>query len=426
VTVPTVGVSLGSAERAIIHRRSLRVLMVSQATGGAGVASAFAVGALLAEEVSGSTTLAGLAAAGLSVGSATATVPLASLMSRKGRRPGLQLGYSLAALGAVLAVVGGSLDVYLLVVVAIFLLGVASTTNLAARYAGADLAAEEERARSIGLLVWATTVGVVIGPTLVDPAGRVAEALGLEELTGPFLFSAVFLTIAAVNVARRLHPDPLVVAGGLGQSVERRWTMLARSTRAIAAEPRAVLAVSSLVICQAVMVGVMTMTPLYMKDHHHDIQVIGFVLSVHVLGMYAFAPIVGWMSDRVGRMPMIVAAGVTLVLAAVMAGQADPHRAPQMFFGLFLLGLGWSFGLIAASSLLVDCFDLTQRVGVQGAADLAMTGAGALGGIASGVVVQNFGYQDLNTGAAVLGLVLIGLTVATVVRTRSSRPSLAG
>ena len=417
--------TIGTVERAALQRRTLGVLMTSQALGGAGLASGFAVGALLAEEVSGSTALAGVAAAGLSVGSAAATVPLASLMAQRGRRPGLQLGYAIAAGGALLAVMAGVTRLFPVVVVAILLLGVASSTNLAARYAGSDLAEDHERARAIGLLVWGTTIGVVVGPSLVDPAGRVAEALGMDELVGPFLFATLFLVLAAVNVSIRLHPDPLVVAGGLGRSVERRWTMVRRSAGAIRAKPLAVLAVASLIVSQAVMVGVMTMTPLHMKDHQHEIHVIGFVISAHVLGMYAFSPVVGWLVDRVGRLPMIVAAGVTLVVAAELAGHADPERVPQLFVGLFLLGLGWSFGLIAGSSLLVDSFSVAERVGVQGTADLAMTVAGAVGGITSGIVVSSLGFHTLATVAAVLGVVLVVVTIAIGTGGRARRPRLA-
>jgi len=416
--------TIGTVERAALQRRTLTVLMTSQALGGAGVASGFAVGALLAEEVSGSTALAGVAAAGLAVGSAAATVPLASLMSQRGRRPGLQLGYTVAVTGAMLAALAGITRLYPLAVIGILLLGVASSTNLAARYAGSDLAEEHERARAIGLLVWGTTIGVVVGPSLVDPAGRLAEAMGFHELVGPFLFATVFLGLAALNVSTRLHPDPLVVAGGLGRSVERRWTMVRRSAGLIAAKPRALLAVASLIVAHGVMVGVMTMTPLHMRHHDHEIHVIGFVLSVHVIGMYAFSPVVGWLVDRVGRIPMIVASGVTLVIAAELAGHADPERAPQLFVGLFLLGLGWSFGLIAGSSLLVDSFTVAERVGVQGTADLAMTVAGAVGGITSGIVVSSLGFHTLATMAAVLGVVLVVVTIAIGTGNRSRRPRL--
>ena len=402
-----------AVDRAALQRRTLKVLMASQVLAGAGIAAAFSVGGLLAEDITGSDTLAGAVTAFLPIGSAAATLPLARHMARTGRRPGLRGGYAIAVAGALAAVAAAQLRFVPLLAIALAAMGVSSATNLAARYAAADLAPEEGRAKAIGLLIWATTIGTAAGPTLVGVADDVGGLIGLREFAGPFLFSIAFFAFASLNIEKRLHPDPLVVAGGVGQPVEGR-PPVRTALKVIASNRLAQLAVGAMVTGHLVMVAVMTMTPLHMKDADHEVQIIGFVISVHVIGMYAFSPVVGWITDRVGRLPVIAIGGVTLIAATEVAGHSDSTNTAQLFTGLFLLGLGWSFGLIGGSSLLVDVTPIDQRVAVQGLADLAMTGAGALGGLSSGVIVAMFGYHDLNMAGAVVA----GLLVAAVVATR--------
>ncbi len=411
---------LSAPERAVVQRRTLGVLMVSVAVGGAGIGSAFSVGALLAEDIAGSDTLAGAAAAFLPIGAAVATVPLARSMARRGRRPGLRSGYTVAATGAVLALVAAQSRFFPLVFVALAAMGAGSASGLAARYAAADLAPETGRARAIGLLVWATTLGTALGPTLVGVAEWVGQRVGLVEFAGPFLFSVGFFGLAAVNVGVRLRPDPLVVAGGLGDPDIRRPS-LGDAARIVTASRPATLAVVAMVISHLAMVGVMTMTPLHMRDGDATLQIIGLVISLHVIGMYAFSPVVGWLTDRLGRYPVIAIGAAIIVVSAWIAGSAGTDDTGGLFLGLFLLGLGWSFGLIGGSTLLVDSVALHDRVTVQGAADLAMTAAGATGGLASGAVVASFGYRDLNLGAGTVAVVLLVAVTAVAVLERRQR-----
>src|SRR6266545_2571860 len=176
---------------AAVQRRTVRVLVGSQVLGGVGVSIGFAVGALLAEQISGSATLAGLATTASVLGSALAAVPLSRLMAVRGRRPGLALGYLIGAAGASLAAVAAALDAYWLLLVGMCLFGSSTTANLQARYAATDLAVPARRARALGTVVWATTIGAVAGPNLSDPAGRTAEVLGLPALAGPFVWSGL-------------------------------------------------------------------------------------------------------------------------------------------------------------------------------------------------------------------------------------------
>lgn len=406
-----------AAERAVLARRTVRVLMGSQVLGGAGLASGYAAAALLAKDLTGNEALAGVTAAMMPLGGAIAALPLARIMARRGRRPGLRLGYVLAASGTGLAILSAALGFFPILPVAILLLGVGNSSNLAARFAAGDLATDQSRARSIGLLVWATTIGSVIGPSLALGAAKdVASTLGLRDLTGAYLFSVVFFTGAALVVDRLLRPDPLVVAGGLDDEARPKRSATRESVALIRSQPLAKMAVGAMVVAHMTMVGVMTMTPLHMEDGEHELRIIGFVISLHIVGMYAFSPIVGWLTDRIGRLRVIVAGAVVLAVGAELAGHAPPEQANTVFIGLFLIGLGWSCALIAGSTLLTDLFPASQRVGVQGVADLAMTGAGAAAGLAAGGVVAVAGYHELTLIGVVAGALLAVAAVAAILR----------
>lgn len=411
-----------AVDHEVVQRRTVRVLMSSVIPAGMAMAGGFAGAAVLAEEITGSDTLAGLAAATHSVGGALATVPLARLAARRGRRPGLRTGWGVAAIGAALAFAAAIADLYPLLLLGVLGVGVGNATNLSARYAAADLAPEGRQARAIGLLVWAVTVGSVLGPTLaLGPAGGFAELIGLPELAGPYLLSAVGFAVAATLVERFLRPDPLEVAGSIDVPGTRR-PPVGDSFRALWRSRTARLAVFTMGVGQAVMVGVMTMTPLHMKDGDHELRVIGFVISVHILGMYACSPIVGWLVDRLGPHLVIAAGGVTLFVGAEMASHTDPEDRLGIFIGLFLIGLGWSFGLISASALLAGANDVTDRVAVQGAADLVMVGSGAAAGLVAGVIVEWTGFHTLAHWAGVVALSVI-IASARSYFTRSSVPS---
>ena len=298
--------------------------------------------------------------------------------------------------------------------------GVGQGSNLLARYAAADLADPARRSQAISLLMFGSTFGAVFGPLLVSPAERVARSLGMWELVGPYLFSAVFYTLAIVNVAIRLRPDPLVVAGGVNRHATVKAPPVSEALRLIRTIPSARLALAGMVCAQATMVAVMTMTPLHMKDHGHSVTLTGFVISLHIAGMYAFSPIVGIVADRVGRVPVLITGACILLAATVLAALAGP--APGVLFvALFLLGAGWSCCLVSASSLLTESVPADRRVGVQGSADLMMGLCGGLAGFSSGFVKRAFGFHMLaNVGT----LVVLGLAVAALRYYRAnSRPA---
>ncbi|KRE61968.1 MFS transporter [Nostocoides sp. Soil756] len=416
------------ADRADTQRRVVRTLVASQMLGGVGLSSGIAVGALLAEQVSGSARYAGLGGTFQVLGAALAAIPMARIMAARGRRPGLALGYVSAAIGAVGLIASGVLRNFPLLLLSSLVFGSATASNSQSRYAAADLALPHRRARDLSIVVWATTVGSVLGPNLVGPSAPVADALGLPRLVGPFVFSLVGLLLAVGVVLLRLRPDPLVearrqrLADGAGDTEPTHGSVL-RGIRVVAASPVARLGLATLALGHGVMVSVMVMTPLHMAHGHAGLTVIGFVISMHVLGMYALSPVTGAATDRFGGRVVAVAGAVILVAATLLAAAAPTGESLGLTVGLFLLGLGWSCTLVAGSTLLTAGVAPAERPGAQGAADVLMGLAAGGGGAVAGVIVDQVSFHALaltSLGFAVL-IGLLALTVRT--HARPARPA---
>lgn len=403
---------------AALQRRTVRSLVATQAVGALGITIALATASLLARDLSGSDSLAGLAQTSQVLGAAVASWTLASVMATRGRRIGLLSGIGFATAGSLLCVVAGAVGSMTLLLLGTFLVGAMTAANAAARYAATDLAAPETRARDLSTVVWATTIGAVLGPNLAEPSADLADLVGLPPLTGPFLVGAIGMAVAAAVVAVLLRPDPLVVARQLtgDPPPQRRGPggVLTGAVAVMRVEPLVGCAMTAVAAAHAVMVGVMVMTPLHMEHGGAHLHVIGLVISVHVLGMFAFAPVVGWFTDQIGRPPMIVLGALVQLVAVSLAGSSPRGSSWEVFAGLFLLGVGWSFVTIAGSTLLTDRTPLASRTDVQGASDLVMgLSAGAAGGV-SGLVVGTLGYGWLNAFAAVLAALVLtaGLAAA--------------
>lgn len=420
-------------QRAGLQRRTIITLMGGVLPAGAAMAAGYSSAALLGKEITGSGAWGTLAAACLTIGSTLSTVPLAGYMSRRGRRAGLRMAWTVAFFGALFAFTAAVTDLYPLLIIGIMGIGVGNAANLAARYAASDLATERDRAKAIGVLVWSTSFGSALGPTLgLGVVGTAAGALGLPELAGPYLMGMVLFVAAAVFIERNLHPDPLVVVGGLtpvdpdalggvrgvaqdfGGHLRRAGGALGEIVR----HPSARLAVVAMLVGHAVMVGVMTATPLHMSDGAHDVSVIGFVISVHIIGMYFFAPVVGFGVDRVGPRPMIALGGLVLAAGAEVASHTRAEDSAGVFTGLFLIGLGWSIGLIAGSSLLTGSFPVERRVLIQGSADLIMGAGGASAGLLAGVVYEWGSFHALSHSAALAAVALSVYALWRIIRTR--------
>ncbi|MDP3969719.1 MAG: MFS transporter [Nocardioides sp.] len=416
----------GAVDIARLQRRTVGTLVSTQALGGVGVTLGFATLALLAEDISGSASLAGLAQTTQVLGSAVAAYLLARVMGARGRRTGLALGYALGATGAALCVVAGVVGSFVLLLLASALVGATIAANNQSRYAATDLAAPERRARALAVVVWATTIGAVAGPNLAGAAGDLARAWSVPPLAGPFLVGAVGMALAGVVVLLGLRPDPLLTARALADAERVRpvepdqvaSTSWGRVGAVLRERPAVLWAVAGMSLAHAVMIAVMGMTPLHMHHGGATLQVIGIVISVHVLGMYALSPLVGWAADRWGR-PAVLGGGALVMLAALVVSGTSPSGASgQITVGLFLLGLGWSGATVAASTLLTEESPLEARTDVQGAADLAMGLTAAAAGGLAGVVIGTLGYAALNAAAGVLA-VGVGLAAVQAHRRRA-------
>ncbi len=433
--------AMAGAEVSRLQRRTLALLFVTQIVGGVGVAIGITVGVLLAADMGGPG-ISGLVSSSAVIGAALLAVPATRLMRTGGRRPGLAVAYLLGASGALTVVAGATWDQLSLVFVGTFLFGGGTTANLQARYTAVDLAEPAHRGRQLSLVVWATTLGAVAGPSLAPVADRAALGYGLPEYAGAFVFSAGAFAVAGLLVFALLRPDPLLMArrlaaappdaavprqaaaahpaavsgpppespGATGGGMRSGW-------RAVAASPSARLGMSAVAVGHLVMVGVMSMTPVHIgtggQDHVAVLRIVGVVLSVHIAGMYALSPVMGWLTDRIGRRPVILLGIGLLGCACAVAGTAG-HDTTRLSIGLGMLGLGWSATMVAGSTLLSESIDVAVRPAAQGLSDMVMGFAGASAGALSGVLLQAGGYPTLTLLAAIAIVPLLALALRPV------------
>lgn len=393
--------------REALQRRTLAVVVVSQVLSGAGLAAGVTVGALLAQQMLGQQGLTGVPAALITLGSALAAFTVGRITHGRGRRSGLAVGFAaggLGAFGVVTAAAAGSVP---LLLASLFVYGAGMATNLQARYAGADLAAVRRRGTAISIALFSTTIGAVAGPFLVGPLGRIATSHGLPALSGPFLLAGVAYLAAGAVLFALLRPDPYLVARQLDTTV--RGVSTAAVDNAERRGPGAAVGAMVMVLTQIAMVAIMTMTPVHMQAHHHGLTAIGAVIGIHIGAMYLPSPITGHLVDRVGRIPMSVAAAVILLLAGVTAAVAPVDSMPLLIVALALLGLGWNCGLIAGTALVVDATDPGNRARTQGSIDVLVALGGAGGGALSGLVMAESSYATLSLLGGALSLLFIPL-----------------
>jgi MFS family permease len=406
-----------------LHRRTLRVLVVSQILGGMGLAAGVTVGALLAEDMLGSKGSAGLPAALFTLGAAAAAAAVGRLSQRAGRRPGLAAGYGVGAIGGAGVVLAAGIDNVPLLFVSLLLYGSGSATNLQARYAGADLADAARRGRAISIVLVATTLGAVIGPNLVEPTGVLADGLGVRELAGPFVLATGAYGLAAVVVLTLMRPDPLLTARAWAARDERDGAPSEASETASTSTVR--LAAAAMIVTQLVMVAIMTMTPVHMRDHGHDLGAAGLVISIHIAAMFLPSPLTGVLVDRLGRRPVAAAGMLTLLAAGVVAAAAPADSMGLLALALALLGLGWNFGLVAGTAMVTDAVPLARRAKTQGSVDLTISLAGATGGMASGFVVATTSFAALSIAGGFMALALLPVLFAARGGPRSPESSVS-
>jgi MFS family permease len=390
-------------EKQIIQQKVIKVLASVQVLAGIGSAGTVAAGSLLVASITDSETLAGLAQTSSVLGAAAMALPLSRLTQRGGRRLGLSVGYLVGAIGALFAIIGGTKEILIFMLLGAFLIGAASASGYQARFAATDLATDESRSRQLSFVVWGSTIGAVAGPNLMGPSGNFAEVFGLPRLVGPYVVALITLGLGAIVIQLFLRPDPYFTAIQIEDKgeIDNKLLPARQALRLISQNPRALIAVAAIAIGHVAMVSVMVMTPVHMAHVEVTLTIIGLVISVHVAGMYAFSPVVGWLSDKFGRIPIIRAGVLILLLSTFVSGTAAADDVIRMGTGLFLLGLGWSCTLIAGSTLLSESVTNELRPSSQGASDLLMNLMGAGGGALAGVIIGTLGYGWLCFFAAI-------------------------
>ncbi|MCY1136911.1 MFS transporter [Actinoplanes sp. Pm04-4] len=388
-----------------LYRRSLAVVVVSQVFGGAGLAAGVTVGALLAQDMLGRDDLAGLPAALFTLGSALTAFTIGRITQRAGRRGGLAAGFAAGSLGAIGIVTAAVADRPGLLFVSLFVYGAGTATNLQARYAGTDLAPPGQRATAVSVALVSTTAGAVGGPLSVDLLGEFAVSVGLPALTGPFVLAAVAFGLAGLILFVFLRPDPYLVAQ------RSATTSAAESAPPAGLRRGVVVGATVMVLTQVAMVAIMTMTPVHMRHHHHGLGQVGFVISLHIAAMFLPSLLTGRLVDRLGNLPVAVAAAVTLLAAGVVAAFSPGDSMTGLTLALVLLGLGWNFGLISGTAYIVDSTTPETRAKTQGSVDvlIALSGAGA--GASSAFITDATSFAALSLGGGLLSLLLIPVLV---------------
>jgi MFS family permease len=399
-----------------IQRRTMRVLVAAQIFGGGGFFLGFAVSVLLARELTGDEALIGIPVAIAVAAAALSAGPLGSWMQRSGRRPGLAAGQLCGATGAVCIVLSARADSFPLFCASMALFGAGNASNLLARYAASDLPAPDRRGRAISTILLATAGGAILGPNLAELAGGLGDELGVPDEAAPFAISAIALAISGGIVLAGLRPDPLLVARESAALADPSATR--GSSERLVWNRMALTGVAAMLLANVVMVGIMTMTPIHLDDAGQSLGVVGLVISLHVAGMFLPSPVTGILVDRVGRLQVIAASGIVLILAGGLALPSSGHDTGLVIAALLMLGIAWNFGLIGGSTLLTDSIPLSQRARAQGRADLAMGLAGALGSLLSGPVMHGPGYGVLALLGACLGaaLVLVAIRAGVLAR----------
>ncbi|WP_066062970.1 MFS transporter [Neobacillus soli] len=396
-----------------LYRRTLIIVVISQIFGGAGLAAGVTVGALLAQDMLGTDSFAGVPVALITLGSAIAALLVGRLSQRFGRRAGLAAGFLTGGIGGVGVVISAVTNNIILLFASLLIYGAGTATNLQARYAGTDLANARQRATAISIAMVSTTLGAVAGPNLVAVMGRFALKIGVPALAGPFILAAAAFILAGLVLLVLLRPDPLVVAkaiayvqrAGVGNVIKEKSGKLTINKRGI------VVGVTIMVLTQIVMVSIMTMTPVHMRHHGFGLKEVGLVIGFHIGAMYLPSLVTGFLADKFGRTTMAIVSGAILLAAGVLAAVAPADSLLVLIIALALLGLGWNFGFISGTALIVDATNLSNRAKTQGSVDVLIALAGASGGALSGMVVAHSSYTALSLAGGVLSLLLIPVVV---------------
>jgi len=407
-----------------VQRRTLLIISLAQIFSGIGTGAVVSTGALLAVELSGSDALAGSVTTTMTLGAAIASALLMRLALARGRRVSLALGLLIAALGAFGIILAAVIGSFWLLIAAGVLIGFGTSVNLQARFAATDLSSVEHQGRDLSLVVWMSTIGSVAGPNLLGVGELIGPAFGVPALAGVFIITTCGMLAGMLIIWIGVRPDPYLVLIGrehipdeddAAAAEQRRQSPPARTgfrdgLRALWAHADTRIGIVALVVAHGVMVAVMSVTPVHLTGHGASIVIVGITVSLHVAGMFALAPVMGHLADRLGGRLVAVSGLVVLIVASVMAGYSgDQHWVTTL--ALVLLGLGWSAASVAGSAMIVAATPVAERLAAQGVSDTLMSLAGAGGGLLAGLALATIGYPGLGLAAAILIVAAIAATL---------------
>jgi MFS family permease len=386
--------------------RLTNIIFAAESFNSASRIAIFTLLSIIAVKISGSETVAGFPSTTMTLMQALTALPFGILMGRVGRRIGLTIGYGISWLAVILGLVAVINGWFMLLLLASALLGIGRAGTDMGRFAVGDMFPQEERGGMIGRIVFAGIMGAIFGPLLINPGTALADYLGINADTGPFLMAIAFFGISILITYFLLRPDPMDVAREVADNEQKKKVDSdegsARPIMELLKLPRVQLAVLSMLISQVVMVMLMVITPLHMYHHNHGTGAVSLVISAHTTGMFGLSLVTGRIIDRFGRVPMMIAGALSLLIAAIISPLSS--SVPVLMLGLFLLGLGWNFGYIAGSSLLGDALEGQERAKMQGTNDMFVAGAAALGSFSSGLIFSAGGYVSVSGVGLVLAI----------------------
>jgi MFS family permease len=369
------------------------------------------VAALIAEEITGSKSLAGLPGATGTLGVAVGAAFLSWLSYRSGRRPTFAVGYSIAVAGAGLVVLAIGAQNLVVLLIGMAAIGIGRSVGQLARYAAGDMRSEERRGAAISLVVWASTIGAVLGPPMLGPTGAWASAAGFNELTGPVFIAMIGFGLASTLMIVGLRPDPLTLA--VSDHADKP-NASAKPIGELLQSRLVQLAVAAIVVSQVVMVLVMVMTPIHIKDFDGTLSTVGYVMMAHTIGMFAIAPLTGWFIGKVGARKMILIAVGVFLGACALAATATTASTSILLVSMFFLGVAWNFGFVSGSTLLQSGQGVADRLKLQGVADSAAWISSAVAATSSGLLLDATSYRSL----ALIGGLLALIPLVPLIRTR--------
>ncbi|MEH7439265.1 MFS transporter [Neobacillus drentensis] len=394
-----------------LYRRTLMIVVLSQIFGGAGLAAGITVGALLAQDMLGTDSFAGLPAGLFTLGSAVAALLVGRLSQRYGRRYGLAAGFLTGGIGAIGVVISALANNVFLLFASLFIYGAGTATNLQARYAGTDLASSTQRATAVSIAMVSTTFGAVAGPNMVGVMGRLAQSIGVPALAGPFLLAATAFILAGLVLLLFLRPDPLLVAQAIAVGKRNGTSVVNNPLTQIVNNRGIMVGATIMVLTQMVMVAIMTMTPVHMRHHGHGLSQVGMVIGFHVAAMYLPSLLTGILVDKIGPTMMAIASGATLLAAGITGAVVQADSMIGLVIALALLGLGWNFGLISGTAIIIDATTPSTRAKTQGTVDVLIALSGASGGALSGMIMAQTSYGTLSLAGGFLSLLLIPVVI---------------